>query len=159
SPRGEEYRRVERIEWSPDGRRLTFSEARGPFPSGDLGYAIWSLAPGGRAERVLAQVNPAAWDGSPDGRWVAFKASQGPVRDPDMPPGLWICRRDGTSRQRLVPTREDSSWLDFPAWSPDGRQIAYFFGKHGPPSFLALCVVDRRGQVTTLWRQRDAGFA
>jgi Tol biopolymer transport system component len=158
SGRGEEYRRIERIQWARDGRRLIFNEVRGPFGSDDLGYAIRLVTPGAGAERVLARLNPAAWDWSSDGRWLAFKALQGSVRDAGAPPGLWIARLDGGALRRLVPTREDSSWIDFPAWSPDGEKIAYFFGKHGPPSFLSLSAVDRRGRVTTLWRQRDAGF-
>jgi hypothetical protein len=158
SGRGAEYRRIERIQWGRDGRRLMFSEACGPFASDDRRYLTRLVTPGGGAAPVLGEVNLPAWDWSWDGRWVIFKALQGAVRDGSAGPGLWMAGMDGEGRRRILPTREDSSWADFPAWSPDGMQIAYFFGKQGPPSFVSLGVADRRGQAVTLWRQRDTGF-
>jgi Tol biopolymer transport system component len=100
---------------------------------------------------------------SPDGRFLIFAAVGGP-QDPSgegsapdtrlilrrlvdcfaprsasahgQPQDLWIVRTDGTGLQRLTRLNADEP---SPAWSPDGRQIAFLAGD-------GLYLMDRSGQ-------------
>ncbi|MBI4277424.1 MAG: PD40 domain-containing protein [Armatimonadetes bacterium] len=126
--------------WSPDGRLLAFVSDR----SGEK--HVWVIpADGGEAQRVTDGPPVAAapaW--SPDGRWLAYSAKAGARHDPEEPrvvdrvrykadgEGLW----DGRWKQIFIVaaaadacagvqiTTETCDHLD-PAWSPDGRLLAY----------------------------------
>ncbi len=52
---------------------------------------------------------------SPDGQWLAY------VTYPDGV--LWRCRADGSEKLQL--TSSLPTFADFPAWSPDGKQIVF----------------------------------
>jgi Tol biopolymer transport system component len=53
---------------------------------------------------------------SPDGQWIAFYSDRGGSYQ------LWEIRPDGSGLEQLTDIRGGS--VNFPAWSPDGRQIA-----------------------------------
>jgi TolB protein len=128
--------------WSPAGGRIAF--VRTIIPSGsEIGppEEIWTIGTNGRAARQLTRnsVSDTAPAWSPTGRWLVYQRSRdaaGTVWD------LWTMRADG-SGQRLL-ARDGAR----PAWSPDGRLIA--FGQptgeiRGCCTVTNLMVIDSSG--------------
>jgi len=100
--------------WSLDGRKIAFTG----------GGFLWVMNADGSDLRKLEVTRGGfAWSWSPDGQRVAIVISRGrrdhlgPLRNND----LYVVNADG-SGQRLL-TRRAST--DTPAWSPDGRSIAF----------------------------------
>jgi dipeptidyl aminopeptidase/acylaminoacyl peptidase len=141
--------------WSPDGRRLAFLSDRG---GEDAVTQIWIMsAAGGRARRLTdfpGGVEDFVW--APDGRRLAVIANdperpQGapaPANPPPIVTERYQFKEDGrgylTHRRRhlyvfdlsertarlLTPGDHDEQ---LPAWSPDGRRIAYVTKRGADP--------------------------
>lgn len=107
--------------FSPDGKQIAF------FGGDDNLYVVprdGSSMPTVIADNV-ARVTPyvaqplLSW--SPDGRAIAYTGQ--PVNGPSpYTPELFVVNADGTGRRRLT---ADSGESYFPAWSPDGKWIAF----------------------------------
>lgn len=110
--------------WMPDGAALLFAAA------GDL----WIVATDLEAPATAGEMHPGvvrvtdddfdkrAAHPSPDGLSVAFYSGRSGHQD------IWLAPSDGSEPPRQV-TRASMAEDDFrfaPAWSPDGRAIAYF---------------------------------
>jgi TolB protein len=96
--------------WSPDGKRIAFSNnlsGEGLMSIVDVdGSQVVDLSAVGEGKQV-------AW--SPDGRSILFASS----RDhPDNYRDIYVMRPDGSGVRRLTCARAET-----PAWSPDGRFI------------------------------------
>jgi Tol biopolymer transport system component/serine/threonine protein kinase len=89
--------------WSPDGSRISFV-ANGAV------YVVPAL--GGTPRRLIDRASTHAW--SPEGKEIAFERAD----------GLWIRDVDGGVERQII----KSSYAHSPAWSPDGRLIAYVEG-------------------------------
>ena len=83
-------------------------QARMLAQSGD---DVVAIAPDGSRRHLLTGAGDAAY--SPDGTLVAFS------RDGD----LWLANADGSGQRRLTETPKVDEWG--PAWSPDGKLLAY----------------------------------
>jgi TolB protein len=128
---GSGRRRVTDVEaeypsWSPDGRRLAFMSMQPHATGGDPNYDVFVVDVDGKRLRQLTD-----WPGedgwpawSPDGGLIAYTTSRdshgqfegrGPYLD------VHVMRPDGSGKRRVV----HGMWGAYPAWSPDGRFIAF----------------------------------
>jgi TolB protein len=75
-------------------------------------------------------------DWSPDGQKIAF-TTWGDRRGPSgtNPSDIYITNADGSGRQRLT---SDPGFETGPAWSPDGRKIAFVSGHGNYPGLFAM---------------------
>jgi len=149
--------------WSPDGRRIAFDHTASASAGRPL-YQVgvmnadgsgWALLPVVQWKGTTVSVSESAW--SPDGQWLVFDGS--PMVDPGaqgLPwTGIFRARPDGSDVQQLV--RRESSSHDFqgtsgPAWSPDGRWIAYAANDGG----IRLVDPDSGEELDLAAGQRDA---
>jgi dipeptidyl aminopeptidase/acylaminoacyl peptidase len=102
--------------WSPDGSRIAFSR------SGDL----WLLFTDEGEPRQLTEAMPGtrAAAFSPDGRWIAFYSIKGGHQD------IYLTETDVSNepsppRQLTFEAVPEDDGRFTPAWSPNGRYIAY----------------------------------
>lgn len=107
--------------------------------------AIFTVNPDGSGEQQLPRprgdVVYTEPDWSPDGRWIVYTAW--PENNSDVSRILKI-RANGRHRTRLSRTCTDDCQSDgFPAWSPNGRQIAFerLFAPSDPDDFNGLFAI------------------
>lgn len=115
--------------WSPDGGSIAFASNRGGV------FKIYVMAADGRGTRLLAPRGSSggssftpAW--SPDGKRIAFSSSAATPNNVE----IYVVRTDGTQLRRLTFTKGDVDTLgddSFPAWSPDGKRIAFSSNRTG----------------------------
>jgi TolB protein len=122
-------------DWSTDGRKIVFRRFvdRGlPGERVDLFVADAD----GKGPRDLTRASctglcrmneEPAW--SPDGKRIAFVRTIGPLPANGGPPpivGIFLMSADGTHVKQVTQRRPNSGTEDHaPAWSPDGRRIAF----------------------------------
>jgi hypothetical protein len=119
----------------PDGRGLL---AYGTIPRGELQRFDRRTR---RFDRFLGGESVGMVQASPDGEWLAW------VTYPELT--LWRGRRNGTERLQLT---MPPAWAYLPAWSPDGRQIAFVGRDPGDASGSVRLVSADGGPVEILER-------
>lgn len=115
-------------EWSPDGSRLAYS-ATGDTTGGTT--SLYTIRPDGSDnQRIVSMTGAMArkptW--SPDGRRIAFLLEQS-SSNPSTVEGvneneIWMVDADGSDAHRIDEITSEN-YPTSPAWSPDGRYLAF----------------------------------
>lgn len=108
--------------WSPDGDKIAFASTRG---NGARLPQIWVMNADGTNAHMLTRASGEypAW--SRDGKRIAFAINQ-PVRQDGF--DISVVGADGRNLHRI--TRNNLYEMG-PAWSPDGRWLAFYAGNGG----------------------------
>jgi Tol biopolymer transport system component len=125
--------------WSPDGKQIAFVSIR-DNPLGEI-YLMNADGTGVvRLTNSAGKSDAPSW--SKDGKQIVFSSTRDAANPATLnveDVELYIMNVDGTGVRRLTNnTAADGS----PAWSPDGRQIAFFSRRDHPLSPLLLKQTD-----------------
>lgn len=97
--------------WSPDGRSIAFTRALAGR------HAVLTIPSIGGPERKLFEITGTSVAWSPDTKWLAFGDGK--------PTSLYLYSVVSGERKRLTTAPSDALGDDFPAFSPDGRRLAF----------------------------------
>lgn len=153
-PDGSDVKRLTRNEyddrspvWSPDGLHIAFISSRDDGPSpGVYTSGIYIMNSDGSDMRRIAtrgsgHIYPKlVW--SPNGLYIVFRDFDGIGWGGSSPPVVHfvaIVGLDGSGLRRIM---ESDSPISEPAWSPDGRHLAFFTTKD---KIIALYIADSDG--------------
>jgi Tol biopolymer transport system component len=135
--------------WSPNGARIAFVAYKQPLGTGGP-TEIRVVDVDGTDERRLTNAGTEdlepAW--SPDGSQIVFtrgflRFSRSDQRYELVRSEIWRVNADGTNARRLTRARKGIA-DSFPAWSPDGRRIAFVSDRSGNREIYAM---DRNGRA------------
>ena len=131
--------------WSPDGRWFVVLRTGGAVDARTGGLWLMDARDGRLVRRLTGTGYGVDW--SPNSRGIVFaNAGGGSV----APGDLWTVRIDGRGLRRLTRGRHTNDVA--PAWSPDGKWLAWVrIGFEGDP------LEDVEAVLLSVWRRRLAG--
>lgn len=136
--------------WSPDGRRIAYLDGS----SGT--FQLYVMNANGTGKHHVARGARPSW--SPDGSKIAFIADPAGGRSvpAKLSPEIYVINADGTGLKRLTNNRV---WDDGPAWSPDGKMIAFLSLRDGYGEIYVMNP-DGSGQrnISRIHGKRDIGL-
>ena len=128
--------------WSPDGRRLAFVRENGIYVIPALGGVERRLVMFPRGHIYVNSTLSAALSWSPDGKFLAFNGSYD-----DGPSSIWIMSTEtGEPHQVSSPPKGTYTELS-PAFSPDGRTLAYVRARDMYSRAVLLQDIDADGNA------------
>lgn len=139
--------------WSPDGTRLAFTSRR----DGNWELYVLELATGAIGRLTFTPGFEGAPTWSPDGAFIAYEGYNEQTRNLDIyiiSSDPEIATRDGSVQMTTSPAPDIE-----PAWSPQGRQIAYVTWRDGNQEIVIFDLdnpnADREQQALNLTRTAD----
>lgn len=105
------------LSFSPDGNFIYYRAFSQEFSQGAL-FQLSTL--GGTPKKLLENLSGSPVTFSPDGKQFAFMRQALGVES-----ALMIANEDGTGERKLLSYKNPPGAMGFPAWSPDGKRIAY----------------------------------
>ena len=110
--------RYDSLTFSPDGDYIYYGVSSQDIPQSGL-FQVPTL--GGAPKKVLVNLESSyTISFSPDGKQFAFVRSESGKEF-----ALMIANADGTGERKLVARKNPPESIGHPAWSPDGKRIAY----------------------------------
>lgn len=139
--------------WSPDGTRIAFTRFNGCTSPECVFGDVWVMDADGTDQRRVAEGFNPAW--SPDGKKLAYEscARSGLYPCDNDKRNVSLVNPDGTGRTDLTTDMQSPcnnnvpSMEKEPAWSPDGKQIAFVSTEQGCAFEIYTMNADGTGKI------------
>lgn len=140
----------QRPAWSPDGKSLVFARHRGAK------ITLFVMAADGTNERRLTKRDEPQYDAvfSPDGKRLVLAHVKTSPNQGDV--DVYTIQADGKELKPLVVTDGKLSHEESPAWSPDGKSIAFSSTRDGNQELYVIGVDGKQRKRLTNHNAIDA---